>query len=219
MISKDKIKKVMVYDSSGKMLISTESFYFPKDFFKVRGSELVMLKGKNYPIISNDEKIEVVFEYINGDRIMYRTHVDLCTEYQVNFHVSEGEMLQERRRSFKVTVNFDGMSPFYIRGEEMYSFDAPVELHFIDLNLGGVLFASNSTFETGDQVMLHFLDDEMQILAEVLRVQRDEKGDLVGYGCQFINVNPTQEEKLARFIFDCQVADRDRRNTKKNPRW
>ena len=215
MISKDKIKKVMIYNAAGKQLISTESVYFPKDYFKIRGSELVMLKGSGYPIISKEENIDVIFEYINGDRMKYQTHIDLCTEYQVNFHISDGEMLQERRRSFKVTVDFNGMSPFYIRGEEMYSFDAPVELRFININLGGVLFSSNSTFEPGDQVMLHFLDDEMQLLAEILRVQRNEDGELVGYGCRFINVSKAQEEKLARFIFDCQVAERDRRSSKK----
>lgn len=214
MISKDKIKKVMVYNAAGKQLVSTESVYFPRDFFKIRGSELVMLKGSGYPIISKEEKIDVVFEYINGDRMKYQTHVDLCTEYQMNFHISDGEMLQERRRSFKVTVDFNGISPFYIRGEEMYSFDAPVELRFININLGGVLFASNSTFEPGDQVMLHFMDDEMQLLAEILRRQTDEEGNLVGYGCRFVNVSKSQEEKLARFIFDCQVADRDRRSRK-----
>ena len=212
MINKDKISKVLVYSSAGKLLISTESVYFPKDFFKVRGSELVMLKGSGYPIISKEETIEVIFVYISGDRVSYKTHVDLCTEYQVNFHVSEGEVLQERRRSFKVTVDMDGSSPFYIRGEEMYNFDSPVELHFLNLNLGGVLFSSNSTFEPGDQVMLHFMDDEMQLLAEILRVQKDEKDNIVGYGCRFMNINKTQEEKLARFIFDCQVAERDKKN-------
>lgn len=219
MINKDKISKVLIYNSMGRMLISTESVYFPKDFFKIKGSELVMLKGSNYPVIAKDEKIEAIFEYINGDRVRYQTKVDLCTEYQLNFHVSEGEMLQERRRSFKVMVDFDAMSPFYIRGEEMYSFDDPVELHFVNLNLGGVLFSSTSEFEVGDQVMLHFLDGEMQLLAEVLRIQRDENGNVVGYGCRFLNVNSTQEEKLARFIFDCQVADRERRKAAAKKRF
>lgn len=219
MINKDKISKVLIYNSMGRLLISTESVYFPKDFFKIKGSELVMLKGSNYPVIAKDENIEAIFEYINGDRVRYRTKVDLCTEYQLNFHVSEGEMLQERRRSFKVMVDFDAMSPFYIRGEEMYSFDDPVELHFVNLNLGGVLFSSTSEFEVGDQVMLHFLDGEMQLLAEVLRIQRDENGNVVGYGCRFLNVNSTQEEKLARFIFDCQVADRERRKAAAKKRF
>ncbi len=218
MINKDKINRVLIYNSLGRMIISTDEVFFPKDFFKIKGSELVMLKGSDFPVIAKGEEIDAIFEYITGDRIKYHTVIDLCTEYQVNFHVSDGELLQERRRSFKVTVDFDGMSPFYIRGEEMFSFEDPIELHFINLNLGGVLFASNSDFEPGDQVMLHFFDGEMQVLAEVLRVQKDDKGNIVGYGCQFLNVNQTQEEKLARFVFDCQVAERKRAAAKKAKR-
>ncbi len=210
MINKDKINRVLVYDLSGKLLIATKSVSFPKDFFKIKGKDLVMLKGTDFPLISNGEAIEAIFEYVNGNRVKYDTSIDLCTEYQVNFHVGEGETLKERRRSFKVTVDFNGISPFYIRGEEMFSFDDPIELHFINLNLGGVYFTSNSTFEVGDQVMLHFLDGDMHLLAEILRIQRKDDGSVDGYGCKFLDVSHAQEERLARFIFDCQVAERER---------
>lgn len=93
----------------------------------------------------------------------------------------------------------------------MFAFDAPVELHFVNLNLGGVFFTSDSEFTPGDQVMLNFLDGEMRLLAEVLRAQRDKNGKLEGYGCKFVNINSAQEEKLAKFIFDCQVLERERR--------
>lgn len=210
MISKDKIKKVLLYNVGGKMLLATDSVTFPKDFFKVKGQDLVMLRGRDFPIISKGEPIEAIFEYVNGNRVKYKTFVDICTEYQINFHVSEGEVLEERRKSFKVTVDFNGVSPFYIRGEEMYPFDDPIELHFINLNLGGVFFTSSSAFEAGDQVMLNFMDGDMQILAEILRVQRKEDGSVDGYGCRFLGINKSQEEYLARFIFDCQVAERER---------
>lgn len=108
-------------------------------------------------------------------------------------------------------VDMNGLSPFYIRGEEMFAFDDPIELHIINLNLGGVFFSSTSGFEVGDQVMLNFLDGEMKLLIEVLRVQRNDSGEIEGYGCRFLDVNQTQEERLARFIFDCQVMERDRR--------
>ncbi len=210
MINKDKINRVLIYDLSGRLLVASKNISFPKDFFKIKGKELVMLKGRDFPLIANGEPIEAIFEYINGNRIKYKSSIDICTEYQINFHVGEGEVLEERRRSFKVTVDFDGISPFYIRGEEMYPFDDPIELHFINLNLGGVFFSSNSTFETGDQVMLSFFEDEMKLLAEILRVQRNEKGEVEGYGCKFLSVNQSLEERLARFIFDCQVAERER---------
>lgn len=216
MINKDKISRVLVYDAKGKLMISTKSVFFPKDFFKIRGKELVMLKGADFPLISKGENIEVVVEYITGTRVKYDTTVDLCTEYQVNFHVGQGEVLEERRRSFKVSVDFNGLSPFYIRGEEMYAFDDPIMLHFVNINLGGVFFNSNSEFEAGDQVMLNFLDGEMQLLAEILRVQKNDEGEIDGYGCKFLDINQSQEERLARFIFDCQVLERERRKAKES---
>lgn len=211
MINKDKINRVLIYNLSGRLMVATASVSFPKDFFKIKGKDLVMLKGKDFPLIPKGELIEAIFEYVNGNRVKYKTTIDICTEYQINFHVGEGEVLEERRRSFKVMVDFNGISPFYIRGEEMYSFDDPIELHFVNLNLGGVYFTSNSAFEAGDQVMLSFLDGDMQILAEILRIQRKDDGSVDGYGCRFLNVNQSQEERLARFIFDCQVAERDRK--------
>ncbi len=216
MINKDKISRVLVYDAKGKLIISTKSVFFPKDFFKLKGKELVMLKGSDFPLISKGENIEVVFEYLNGTRIKYDTTIDLCTEYQINFHVGQGEVLEERRRSFKVSVDFNGLSPFFIRGEEMYAFDDPIMLHFVNINLGGVYFSSNSEFEKGDQVMLNFLDGEMQLLAEILRVQKNDEGKIDGYGCRFLEVNQAQEERLARFIFDCQVLERERRKAKES---
>lgn len=216
MINKDKISRVLVYDAKGKLIISTKSVFFPKDFFKIRGKDLVMLKGSDFPLVSKGEDIEVIVEYINGTRMKYITTMDLCTEYQVNFHVGDGEVLKERRRSFKISVDFDALSPFYIRGEEMYAFDDPIVLHFVNINLGGVYFNSTSEFEVGDQVMLHFLDGEMQLLAEVLRVQKNDEGEIDGYGCRFIEVNQAQEERLTRFIFDCQVLERERRRAKEN---
>lgn len=216
MINKDKIVRVLIYGLGvgEKLLIATNSVYFPKDFFKIKGTDLVMLKGKDFPLISKGEPIQAIFEYKDGTRVRYKTSVDLCTEYQMNFHISEGEILQERRRSFKITVDMDGMSPFFIRGEEMFSFDDPVELHLLNLNLGGVFFESDSPFECGDQVMLSFLDGEMQLLIEILRIQRDESGNIQGYGCKFLNISQLQEEKLARFIFDCQHMEIERRRSK-----
>lgn len=218
MINKDKISRVLLYDTDETLLFATQSVFFPKDFFKVKGMDFVMIKGTSLPTDMSGESIDVIFEYTNGTRVKYRTTVDLCTEYQMNFHVADGEILQERRRSFKVMVDMDGQSPFFIRGEEMFSFDDPVELHFVNLNLGGVFFATNSEFEPGDQVMLNFWDGEMSLLAEILRVQHNEDGEIEGYGCKFLDVNSAQEEKLAKFILDCQVLERERKRAAESRR-
>lgn len=211
MINKDKISRVIIYDVNGKMLLMTASVFFPKDFFKVKGTDFVMLKGSDYPVLPTGTPIDAVFEYATGVRVKYKTSIDLGTEYQMNFRVSDGEVLEERRRSFKIMVDMDGQSPFFIRGEEMFSFADPVEIKIVNINLGGVLFSSNSDFEPGDQVMLDFMDGEMKLLIEVLRIQRGLKGDIEGYGCKFIDITESQEEKLAKFIMDCQVLEREKK--------
>ncbi len=217
MINKDKISRVLVYDIKGKMLISTKSVFFPKDFFKLKGMDLVMLKGADFPLISKGEQIDVIFEYINGTRMKYTTSVDLCTEYQINFHVGDGIALEERRRSFKINVVFTGVSPFYIRNEEMTAFDEPLEISFVNLNLGGAYIRADFNFEVGDQVMLNFLDGEMELLADILRVQKKTDSDETdGYGCKFLNINQSQEERLARFIFECQLIERERMRSEKS---
>ncbi|MGN0586437.1 MAG: PilZ domain-containing protein [Oscillospiraceae bacterium] len=219
MINKDKINKVMIYDRNGKLLLTTKSVYFPKDFFGIRGKDLVMLKGADFPLITKDEYIDVIFEYLNGARMKYSTSVDLCTEYQINFHVGDGIALQERRRYFKINVQFVGTSPFYIRDGEMCTFDSPICVDFVNLNIGGAYLRSEFEFRPEDQVMLNFLDGEMELLAEVLRVQKIQDTDEVdGYGCRFLNVTSQQEERLARFILECQLIERERMRNEKSKR-
>ena len=215
MINKDKISTVLVYDGEGRLLIKTKSVSFPRDFFGIKGKDLVMLKGSGFPPVSRNDYIEVVFEYINGTRMKYKTAVDLCTEYQMNFHVGDGIAMEEIRRSFKINVELAGIVHFYMRNDQVFTFDEPVEVEMININLGGVFFRSEFLFEKGDQVMLSFLDGKMEFLSDILRVQyKQGSDDIDGYGCRFLNVTPSQEEQLANFIFDCQIAEREKRRNK-----
>lgn len=218
MINKDKISRVLIYDQKGRLLVTTKSVSFPKDFFKIKGQDLVMLKGSGFPLITKGEYIDIVFEYINGTRMKYTTSIDLSTEYQINFHVGEGIALEERRHSFKINVSFNAIIPFYIRNEEMVTFDEPVTVGVVNLNLGGVYFRSDFDFEEGDQVMLSFMDGEMELLTDILRAQKKPDSDTVdGYGCRFLNITQAQEERLARYVFECQLAEREKlkeRNSK-----
>ena len=66
MINKDKISSVLVYDAEGKLLIKTKSVSFPRDFFGIKGKDLVMLKGAGFPPVSRNDFIEVIFEYIKA---------------------------------------------------------------------------------------------------------------------------------------------------------
>ncbi len=214
MVNKEKITKVDVYDSGGNRVLSVKEVFFPRDFFKIKGKELVLIKGVNLPLLDKGQLIDVVFEYVNGTRVKYITTIDIATEFQINFHLGEGTELEERRRSFKVASCFHGHSDYFIRNEETFDHEEPIQLCFKDINIGGTFFRTSYIHQEGDQVMLSFLDGKIEILAEVLRVQdKDEKGEF-GYGCKFLNVTHAQEETIARFIFDCQLAEREKARNK-----
>lgn len=213
MINKDKIQRLDIYDESGKRILSTKSFMFPRDFFKLKGLELVAVKGSNLPQLSKDEHITVIFEYLNGTRIECRTKIDLSTDLQLNFHVDDGMILEERRSSYKVNTPDAVAKILHIeRGEdEVIDPEEPYIASIININLTGVLMSCDFEFTEGDIVRMSLLDDPIELNSEILRRQLDDKGGLIGYGCRFLDVTPPQEEKIARFIFNCQLAERERR--------
>lgn len=216
MINKDKIKRVDVYNSSGKRIISTEAFGFPRDFFKIRGYELVSIRGSNLPIIPKTESIKVVFEYSTGTRIECITRADISMDNQLNFHVDDGVVLEERRGSYKVeTPNAFAKILRIERGdEEITDLEDPYSAAILNINLTGVLMKCDIELQVGDIVVLKFLDDSVVLQTEILRLQLNDKGELIGYGCRFNNVSPSQEEKIARYIFECQLAEREFRQAR-----
>lgn len=217
MIKKDKIGRVVIYDNKERMLLATKSVYFPRDFFRIKDRDLVMIKGTDLPLIPKDEYIVAVFEYINGVRMKYTTSVDLSTESQMNFHVGDGIALEERRASYKINIEFEVPSPFYIRNEEIVSFDKPISIHVCNINLGGVYIKTDYDFEVGDQLMLLMFGGEMELLTEILRAQKVLGTDTIdGFGCRFLSITQSQEERLARFIFDCQLAEREKQKQKRD---
>lgn len=210
MINKEKIRKADVYDANGDHVLTSSSITFPKDFFRIKSQELVVIKDKNLPLLDKAQPITVIFEYLNGTRVKYDTKIDICTGMQLNFHVDTGEILEDRRSSFKLKTEFEGISKYFVRNEEPVLFDTPLTIHFANINLGGVLFSADFDFEKGDTVNLVFMDGEMELMAEILRRQITDTGELIGFGCKFLDVTHAQEEILAKFIFRQQVIERDK---------
>ncbi|WP_432650879.1 PilZ domain-containing protein [Huintestinicola sp.] len=213
MINKDKIQRVDIYDQNGKRVLSTKSFSFPRDFFKIKGYELVAIKGNDLPLLSKGDQITVIFEYLNGTRIQCNTRIDLSTDLQLNFHVDDGMVLEERRGSYKVNTPGAFAKILHIeRGEEeITDLEEPHTAAILNINLTGVLMKCDIPLNVGDIVRLKLLDDPIELNSEILRLQLNDQEELIGYGCRFLDVTPPQEEKIARFIFNCQLAERERR--------
>ena len=211
-LNKDKIIKAEIYDSQGRTVISTKTLEFPKDFFSIKSSEFVVFKGTNILPINKGEKIEAVFYYINGTRIKYKTVIDLATDMQVNIHLgNDYVVMEERRRYFKTETNISGIVKALTRGEETLVFEKPVQINIKNINIGGVFMMSPYEFELADIINLCFLDNRITIDTEILRVQTDKENKITGYGCRFKKLPTPDEEIIARFIFELQVAEREKR--------
>ncbi|MGN0641528.1 MAG: PilZ domain-containing protein [Huintestinicola sp.] len=210
MLNKEKITRVDIYDKNGNRIISTKSFTFPRDFFKIRGLELVVVKCAGLPVLSREDPITAVFEYVNGTRIQCVTKVDISTEEQLNFHVDDGIVLEERRNSFKVKTDTEVLISCLDRDGEKTEFDPPIKARLLNINLGGVLMNCSEQLVPDDVITLLMLDETIALQTKILRIQLDNNGDMIGYGCQFMEVSHGQEEKIARFIFEKQLEERER---------
>lgn len=213
MVNKEKISKVNVYGSRGNLLFTSKVFSFPKVMFKTKGLELVSVRSADANLLRKGDNITVIFDCFNGDRVKCQSMIEKNTGTAIEFKIGDGEVLEERRSSFKVATR----TPVYIfrieRSGSCMNFEGDNEIRgtVLDINLGGVLMHSEHEFKTGDIFTMAMLDGQVEISAKILRSQKDQHGLFKGYGCQFTEVTPQNEEHLSKFIIECQMAERERK--------
>ena len=214
MLKRDKIIKVEITTVSGTVIISagTKQFTIPQ----ITGPDgltdtIVMIKGRNLPEINADSAVYVITFMRNGDRIRYPGRVTLSTDLQFNVKLRMGsqKVMEERRRFYKVSADIPCSITFVTRGDEIVYFREPAKTIIRDFNLGGVFIyaAEGIDFQKGDKFMLiiELMNEKIEIITQVLRVQTDPAGQVTGYGCKFENVDKKQEEIFARFVNKIQV--------------
>ena len=210
MIDKRKIIKVDVYSFNNGLIVSSETFnVMPVDHKDELFS--VMIKNANIPEIPKNTPVEVVFYYINGDRVKYNTKIDVCTEFQLNVTVGTAStVLEERRRFYKLATDLDASIAIMTRGDEDTVFDNPVSAKIKNINIGGVFLECAYDFRVGDIIVLIFnaLGTELDLSSKILRIQKTDK-QIEGYGCQFIKLKNREEEILARYINNVQRESLD----------
>lgn len=206
MLVKEKVVSVAVYDSKDRYIATTKVFSFPKELIKAKGKTAVSIKGQSFNLISKGEYISLVFEYIGGTRFKAMARAEASARCQIDVHVGEVEELEERRSSFKVNTR-EKVIVYRSDDSDAEGYSAMI----LNINIGGVLLKSDISFLPGDIFYLSMLDGKLELRTLVLRKQTDINGALVGYGCQFQNVSEQQEADITKFIFDCQIAERERR--------
>ncbi len=212
LINKLNIIRLEIRNLEGKVLLTTQSFEFAKDFFAIKSNEFVIIKGNDLPEIPKGEPVDVYFYYRNGTRIKVRTGIDIASGQQINFHVGNDYIvMEEHRSSYKTNVDINGTVFTFKRGEDIFDFEKPyLTVHIHNINLGGVFISSAYEFTPDDLLSLQLIRDDLVLDTRILRRQLDEDGHIVGYGCCFEQVRSAQEAIISRFIFDCQLAEREK---------
>lgn len=213
MIFGGKIIKVELLDEKGKNIFTAEkNFVLPKNMDD--DDSIVIFKGKNLPDLERNTIVSIVTTSKANDRIRYTGAVSMSMDTQLNVKIlknNETQVLQERRRFFKIKINEKGRALFYVRGEQTVRYDEPPEISVLDINVGGIFFSSVEEFMEGDIVCVDidlFIDNPLNTAVKILRVQRNEDGTIKGYGCLFESLTGAQEDMIGRFIMKVQSEQR-----------
>jgi hypothetical protein len=94
----------------GERLMYTESnFDFPimYDLNDNIIDNMLMIKGRKMPEIDTSQYVYVIARMRDGDRYRYKTNVSVSTDRQLNviLRPDKAELLEERRRYFKIKTN------------------------------------------------------------------------------------------------------------------
>lgn len=171
---------------------------------------VLIIKGGNLPEVERGNEVSVITYMRSGERIKYPAYVTISTDVQLNvvIRTSRAQVMEERRRYYKVEADIDCMIKCVERGEQRITLEKPSYAKIKDLNIGGIfLCISEETLNKNDRLLLTIMLEtkNVDIVAEIIRVQTNAAGDVSGYGCRFIDLSPLMEEVFAQYVFKVQL--------------
>lgn len=197
-----------------RLFYTDKNFDFP-EMYDSDGNlidNMLMIKGRNLPEIDGGNYVYVIGIKKSGDRIRYKTSISVSSCFQMNIQLrpDKAELLEERRRYFKIKTNERAYVTFTVHEDESTDrMEPPAEIVIKDINVGGVFFTcvdAANEFVKGDKVMIVLALDgkKMELMSEILRVQEVPEPSGCGYGCRFIRISSGQEEIISRYIYRLQ---------------
>ena len=216
MLNINRIVKVQVNAMNGQLIVEADSeqLSFPRLFVNdVPVNNIMMIKGKGFPEIDSDVGVYVIAYMKNGDRVQYVGRVKMSLDNQLNVQIRDdyGTLMEERRRFFKVQSDIKCVISGVERDGTLYEYDIPIISRIKNLSIGGVFIeGTDPPFCKDDLLLINFkvTEDVVGAMAKVLRLQLDADGGLLGYGCEFANVDQRQEGLLAKSVYEIQLKQR-----------
>ena len=219
MLFGNKIVKMEVLAQNGSLLVSAErNFVFPKNLDSSEESILI-IKGRDLPELDRGTRVVIIAYSKAGDRIKYAGEISMSHDLQMNVSILKSnstQVLEERRRFFKIKVSLSGRALFAVRGEETIRFEEPASIGVNDINVGGIFMTSRYEFQKDDCVCVDIElmgKYRLNTMAHILRVQKNPDGEIVGYGCSFESLTAAQEDAIGKYINHQQLLQRARENS------
>lgn len=213
MLSRERILKLEILtpdETHAKILSATNKQFSLQSSPTGKSDMLLIIKGRGLPEIDTGSEVNVIAQMESGERMKYPSYVTVSTEYQINvvMKTDKPHIMQERRRYYKVETDINCIINSIERNGSRIVLENPAVAQIKDLNIGGIfLCISDADLQKSDILMLTILFDNknVDIAAEIIRVQTNAAGDIIGYGCRFTNLTPTVEETFAKYVFRVQL--------------
>lgn len=217
-----KIIRVDVLDDKDKIILTADKGFVVPNNISSDEDSIVMIKGRNLPDIEHNKIVHVVTTTKGGDRIRYTGAVSVSMETQLNvklINTGRNQVLEERRRFYKLKIKEKGRALFYIRDEQTIRYDEPLAIEVSDINVGGIFMMIKDNLIEDDLVCveLELLEEyPLNAAVRVLRAQHADDGSVEGYGCEFQGLTASQEDYVSRYIYKIQSELRKKRELEDN---
>lgn len=217
-----KIIRVDVLDNKGKVILSADKGFVVPNNMHGDEDSIVMIKGKNLPEFEHNRLVSVVTTTKGGDRIKYSGAVSVSLDTQLNIkllNTGGNQVLEERRRYYKLKITEKGRALFYIRDEKTIRYDVPLTIDIFDINVGGIFMKVDDELMVDDLVCVEldlFEEYPLNAAARVLRIQYEDDGSIEGYGCEFQGLTASQEDYVSRYIYKIQSELRKKEEVKED---
>ncbi|MCL1832166.1 MAG: PilZ domain-containing protein [Oscillospiraceae bacterium] len=210
------IRDVQIYNSNNTMIMSFDKNYsFPaKRIGDKIIDDIISFKGKKLPIFDESDQLSVIINMKSGERIKYfcTTAFSSLRVLELRLNAAQARTLEDKRRFYKIKIEINCRINSAMRGEETVIFPQALYGKIKDINIGGVFVSvdDNVYFEKNDIITVHAVlgHEVLEISATILRVKKNEHGEISGYGCSFTEISRHQEEMISSYINKIQFKER-----------
>lgn len=147
---------------------------------------------KNSFSLKEFENVNIIFNTIDGERYSQAGTITLIENQFITIELDEKiTKIKERRKSLKIHCNLTG---------EIGLLNKTISVDIKNISIGGVFIATEADLPLHNVFLLNINEIEVVANVTVIRQQKDKNGTIVGYGCQFYNLNFKNEEKIFQYI-------------------